>query len=143
MQPRRPARLGLNPIVGLAAGAILVLAGCGGSSGSAGPSAATGGALKVVATTTVFADIISNVGGDRVSVASIIPPGVGPEDYEAKPDDARKLADAQLVVSNGVGLDNFLDRLLTSAGGDHPRLVLGDGIPALTVDGAANPHFWL
>jgi len=96
-----------------------------------------------VATTTVFADIVGNVGGDRVSVASIIPPGVGPEDYEAKPDDAKKLTDAQLIVSNGVGLDDFLDRLLSSAGGEHPRLVLGDGIPTLTIDGEVNPHFWL
>lgn len=119
---------------------LLLLAACSGG-GADHPSAS--GTLKVVATTTVFADIVRNVGGDRVSVASIIPPGVGPEDYEAKPDDARKLADAQLVVSNGVGLDDFLDRLISSAGGERPRLVLGEGIPTITVDGEANPHFWL
>ncbi|MEP6468618.1 MAG: metal ABC transporter substrate-binding protein [Chloroflexota bacterium] len=96
-----------------------------------------------MATTTVFADIVENVGGSRVAVTSIIPSGVGPEDYEPKPDDARKLADAQLVVSNGVGLDNFLDRLIASAGESPPRLVLGDGIPTLSVDGDENPHFWL
>jgi zinc/manganese transport system substrate-binding protein/manganese/iron transport system substrate-binding protein len=96
-----------------------------------------------VTTTTVFADIVQNVGGSRVSATSIIPPGVGPEDYEPKPDDAKKLTNAALVVSNGVGLDNFLDRLLSSAGGHAPRLVLGEGIPALTIDGQENPHFWL
>jgi zinc/manganese transport system substrate-binding protein/manganese/iron transport system substrate-binding protein len=102
------------------------------------------GALKVVTTTTVFADIVKNVGGDRVAVASIIPPGVGPEDFEPKPDDAKLLSDARLVVSNGVGLDDFLDGLLTSAsGGATPRLVLGDGIPTLTENGEQNPHFWL
>jgi ABC-type Zn uptake system ZnuABC Zn-binding protein ZnuA len=121
----------------------MVLGACSGSGGSSGPSASAATALRVVATTTVFADIIHNIGRDRVSVASIIPPGVGPEDYEAKPDDAKKLTDAQLIVSNGVGLDDFLDRLLSSAGGEHPRLVLGDGIPTLTVDGEENPHFWL
>ncbi len=118
----------------------LVLAACS-DGGSQSPTGL--GGLKVVATTTVFADIARNVGGDRISVDSIIPPGVGPEDYEAKPDDAKRLTDAQLVVSNGVGLDDFLDRLLSSAGGEHPRLVLGDGIPTLTVDGEENPHFWL
>jgi zinc/manganese transport system substrate-binding protein/manganese/iron transport system substrate-binding protein len=97
----------------------------------------------VVTTTTVFADIVQHVGGDRVSVTSIIPSGVGPEDFEPKPDDARKLADAQLVVSNGVGLDDFLDRLIASAGEAPPRLALGDAIPTLTVDGEENPHFWL
>jgi len=116
-----------------------VLAACG-PNASGSPTA---GRMKVIATTTVFADIVQNVGGDRVSVTSIIPAGVGPEDYEPRPDDARKLADAQLVVSNGVGLDNWLDRLITSAGEAPPQLVLGEGIPTLTVDGEENPHFWL
>ena len=89
-------------------------AACGPGAGSAGPVAGSGdpsgGAIKVVTTTTVFADIVQNVGGSRVSATSIVPPGVGPEDYEPKPEDARKLADAQLIVSNGVGLDDFLER---------------------------------
>ena len=121
--------------------AALVATACGSSSASPSASAR---AMKVVATTTVFADIVRNVGGDRVSVTSIIPAGAGPEDYEPKPDDARKLADADLVVSNGVGLDDFLDRLSAAAGGaGKPKLVLGDGIPTITVDGKPNPHFWL
>ena len=116
-----------------------------GASPSAGVSTAPGSAaLRVVATTTVFADIVQNVGGSRVAVSSIIPPGVGPEDYEPKPDDARKLADAKLIVSNGVGLDDFLNDLLTSGStGNTPHLVLGEGIPVLTVDGEQNPHLWL
>jgi ABC-type Zn uptake system ZnuABC Zn-binding protein ZnuA len=126
------------PIVLLA----LVLVACWGPEGNSSGSSGTD-ALEVVTTTTVFADIVQNVGGNRVAVTSIIPSGVGPEDYEPKPDDARKLADAQLVVSNGVGLDNFLDRLIASAGESPPRLVLGEGIPTLTVDGEENPHFWL
>jgi ABC-type Zn uptake system ZnuABC Zn-binding protein ZnuA len=110
-----------------------------GATGVARPAA-----IKVVTTTTVFADIVQNIGGPRVVATSIIPPGVGPEDYEPKPDDAKSLANAALIVSNGVGLDDFLDRLLASGtGGATPHLVLGDGIPVLTVDGEANPHFWL
>lgn len=111
--------------------------------GSSAPSSAQGN-VKVVTTTTVFADIVQSVGGDRVAVSSIIPAGVGPEDYEPKPDDAKRLSGAHLVVSNGVGLDGFLDDLLASgSGGTTPRLVLGEGIPTLTVDGEENPHFWL
>ena len=122
--------------------------GSGAVSGNPGgsPAAITPGpnALKVVTTTTVFADIVQNVGGSRVAATSIIPPGVGPEDYEPKPDDARKLADAKMIVSNGVGLDDFLGKLLASgSGGQTPHLVLGDGIPTMTVDGEENPHFWL
>ncbi len=118
----------------------LVAMGC--AAGTASPS--SGSAVKVVTTTTVFEDIVSNVGGDRVSVESIIPPGVGPEDYEPKPDDARLLDGADLIVSNGVGLDDFLGKLIeSSTGGQAPRLVLGDGIPTIVVDGEDNPHFWL
>lgn len=122
---------------------IIGLVACQGPGASGGASPADG-ALKVVTTTTVFADIVQNIGGDRVAVSSIIPAGVGPEDYEPKPDDAKRLSNANLIVSNGVGLDDFLDKLLASAsGGTTPQLILGDGIPTLTVDGEENPHFWL
>lgn len=122
--------------------AALALASCQSTTSLPSPSAPN--AVKVVTTTTVFADIVQNVGGPRVAVTSIIPPGVGPEDYEPKPDDAKKLADAKLIVSNGVGLDDFLNDLLASGtGGETPHLVLGQGIPVLTVDGGQNPHFWL
>ncbi len=143
-------RLGRSLAVWATLAGIVALAAvaCGPGGNSAGPGASGGGpsggaTLNVVTTTTVFADIVLNVGGSRVSATSIIPPGVGPEDYEPKPEDARKLAGAQLIVSNGVGLDDFLERLLTSAGGNQPRLVLGDGVPVITVDGEPNPHFWL
>src|SRR4051812_39746461 len=93
------------------------------ASSGIGPSPGPDG-LKVVTTTTVFADIVQNVGGSRVAASSIVPPGVGPEDYEPKPDDAKKLADAKLIVSNGVGLDDFLEKLLASgSGGNTPRIV--------------------
>ncbi len=143
MDASRPAvRLDINPrrlvpLLGLA----LVLTACtvGSSSAPSGSSV-----LKVVTTTTVFADIVSNVGGARTSVTSIIPPGVGPEDYEPKPSDSRLLDGADLIVRNGVGLDDFLDKLLASAsGGTAAQLVLGDGIPTITVQGEDNPHFWL
>jgi ABC-type Zn uptake system ZnuABC Zn-binding protein ZnuA len=138
-----------------AAGGLVALtmfvAACGTSGGSSGPHTfgepsitPAPGAIKVVTTTTVFADIVRSIGGSRTDARSIIPSGVGPEDYEPKPDDAKSLADAQLIVSNGVGLDDFLNRLLASgSGGNTPRLVLGEGIPAITIDGQPNPHFWL
>jgi zinc/manganese transport system substrate-binding protein/manganese/iron transport system substrate-binding protein len=140
------SRLALVSIAALALAACSSAGSSSAAAGSPGASApATGApnALRVITTTTVFADIVQNVGGDRVVAKSIIPPGVGPEDYEPKPDDAKLLQDAGLIVSNGVGLDDFLEKLLTSAGGEHARLVLGDGIPTLTVDGEKNPHFWL
>ena len=142
MKPRPSSRLGITRCIPLIVAAVaLTLTGCNAAGGSPSASTAT---LKVVATTTVFADIIRNVGGDRVTVSSIIPPGVGPEDYEPKPDDAKKLVNADLIVSNGVGLDDFLDKLIGAGRSTQAaRLVLGDGIPTLLVNGEANPHFWL
>jgi len=122
--------------------AVALAAGC--SSGGSSSAPPDQGGLNVVTTTTVFADIVRNVAGDRATVSSVIPPGVGPEDFEPRPDDARKLANARLIVSNGLGLDDFLDDLLASAGStDVPRLVLGDGVPTMVVDGLENPHVWL
>jgi ABC-type Zn uptake system ZnuABC Zn-binding protein ZnuA len=144
-QGLRLSRMSSAVLIGLLS---LALTGCTG--GSAGPGGSgtmeshDPDAVRVVTTTTVFADIVDAVGGRRVAVRSIVPAGVGPEDYEPKPDDARTLADAQLIVSNGVGLDDFLNRLLSATGsGNARRLVLGDGIPAIDTGGQPNPHFWL
>ena len=69
--------------------AVLVVAACGAGGGASPTKTAT---LSVVTTTTVFADIVRNVGGRAPGRPSIIPPGVGPEDYEPRPDDAKTLA---------------------------------------------------
>lgn len=134
---RRPTVGRLAP-VGLVLCLVVATAACG-NAASSSPAAG----LNVVTTTTVFADFVRAIGGDRVRVDSIIPAGVGPEDYEPKPDDAKRLADASLVVKNGVGLDDFMDRLLTANARQAPLLILGEGIPTIEIDGEPNPHFWL
>src|SRR4029079_7525750 len=134
----------VRPVIAVALSLAFLVAGCGqgpGRPSPVGPGPPPGpGGIQVVTTTTVFADIVRSVGGSRADVHPIIPPGVGPEDYEPKPDDARLLADAQLIVSNGVGLDDFLDRLLESGGGGKtPRLVPGGGTAPILVAGGPRP----
>ncbi len=143
---RRSRSFSITWVSAMAVSLAIVVAACEAGAvqpGSAAPSSSPGTGIRIVATTTVFADIVRQVSGDRASVTSIIPAGVGPEDYEPRPDDARLLAGADLIVSNGAGLDDFLDGLITGAGSSAPRLVLSEGIPLLTVDGEANPHVWL
>ena len=142
---RPTVRLGRNHVGWTAVlGMVSAIALACGSTPTPSAGAPASNAIRVVTTTTVFADLVKSVGGDRTDVRSIIPPGVGPEDYEPKPDDAKSLADAQLIVSNGVGLDDFLNRLLASGNsGSTQRLVLGEGIPTIDIDGEPNPHFWL
>ena len=131
-------------VVALVAGLLFAFSGCRPATSPSGTPDGSGGATRsVVATTSVLADLVRNVGGSRVTVGSMIPPGVGPEDYEPRPVDARLLASATLIVSNGVGLDDFLDRMLTGGGEDAARLVLGRDIPSIDVAGRPNPHFWL
>lgn len=145
--PRPGLRLNITrrwwprPLVTVVAVVAIVLAACSPGASSPRPPADT---LRVVATTTVFADIVGAIGGDHVTVDSIVPAGSGPEDYEPRPEDARKISEAELIVSNGVGLDDFLSGIIDAAGSaTAERLVLGDGIPTITVDGEENPHFWL
>jgi zinc/manganese transport system substrate-binding protein/manganese/iron transport system substrate-binding protein len=136
----------LRDRLGYVVAVSVLVAGCGTAGTSPEPSSSSGGTedpLRVVATTTVFADIVSSIGGDYVTVDSIVPAGAGPEDFEPRPEDVRRLAEAELVVSNGVGLDDFLDDAIQAAGTDPERLVLGDEIPSITIDGEENPHFWL
>jgi ABC-type Zn uptake system ZnuABC Zn-binding protein ZnuA len=129
-------------IVLLAAG---LLAACGGGTGSS-PSAGTA-TVRVVATTTVLADLVRQVGGDRVDVQSLVPLGGEAHTFDPKPSDARRIANAQLLVMNGLGLDDWLDKLVDDAGaGAVPRVVLAKDLPGvkyLEADAAPNPHLWM
>jgi zinc/manganese transport system substrate-binding protein len=97
----------------------LAISGCGSDDEGTAPAGAGAGSdpkVKVVATTPVVADFVRTVGGDRVEVAQILKPGVDPHDYEPSPADVKAIADADLVVQNGVGLEAWLADTVKSAG---------------------------
>ena len=105
--------------------------------------------LKVVTSITPIADLIKNVGGDRVEVTALVPPGGEPEGYDPTPADAAAVARARVVFVNGLGLERYLDNLIEAAG--NPELevaVLSDNLPTLSgfgqgADEGGNPHLWL
>ena len=159
----RPAGLMLRLCI--SALALGVTAGC---TNGAGPgtsdSMSDPDALRVVATTTVLADMVRQVGGARVSVASLVPPGGEVHTFDPTPSDLASVADADLVVMNGLGLDEWLGDLAADSGTDAPIIELGedlDGVDYLSgathtdedghdEDGqdedahdGANPHLWL
>src|SRR5258708_7168470 len=72
--------------------------------------------LKVVATFSILGDLVANVGGDRVDVAVLVGPDTDAHTYQPKPSDARTLAAAQVLVSNGLGFEGWIDRLAEAAG---------------------------
>jgi ABC-type Zn uptake system ZnuABC Zn-binding protein ZnuA len=125
-----------------AALAAVLVAGCSGSGGGDGAEGAGGGALRVVATTTQVADFARNVGGDRVQVTSLLKPGVDAHDYEPSPADIATIADADLVLQNGVGLEEWLDDTITSSGFGGPVVDTSQGIRLRRVEGGDDPHIW-
>lgn len=106
---------------GMISASALVLSACGGGGAGAGSSgsAAAGGGKKdftVVTSTNVYADIVSNVAGDKVRVVPLIDdPNKDPHDYEATSADQLKLSKADLVVENGGGYDSFVTTMLKAA----------------------------
>jgi ABC-type Zn uptake system ZnuABC Zn-binding protein ZnuA len=136
--------MGRRRIAPLAAAlAAVLVAGCSGSGGGDGGAGAEGGgALRVVATTTQVADFARNVGGDRVRVTSLLKPGVDAHDYEPSPADIATIADADLVLQNGVGLEEWLDDTITSSGFAGPVVDTSEGIRLRQVDGGDDPHIW-
>ena len=115
--------------------------------------------LRLVATTPDLASLAEAVGGERVAVSSIVPPGLDPEEYQPRPRDLERLRDADAVIRVGVDYDLWLDRLLRQS--QNAALVRGApgyidasvAIALLDVRGASvgpghqhgsgNPHYWL
>jgi ABC-type Zn uptake system ZnuABC Zn-binding protein ZnuA len=116
----------------LAALVTVLIAGC-------SQVGSSGGKPLVLTTTTLFADMAGNVGGDRVRVESIVPAGAHVEEYEPKPDDSRRVAEAALFFQNGLDLDNWADPLLRDKRKDAVVVVLTEGLPAIEEE---NPHMW-
>lgn len=72
--------------------------------------------LKVVTSISILADITKNIAGDKIDLATIVPPDGDAHDHEATPDDIRKIADANVVIVNGLGLEGFIDKLISDSG---------------------------
>jgi len=102
----------------------------------AGPGAR--GGLSVVATTTILADLARNAAGGRALVVSIAPAGAEIEEYSPKPDDAKKVSEASVIVINGSGLEKWAEALLRNKRSDAVVVTLTDDLPAIE----GNPHMW-
>lgn len=107
--------------------ALLALSGCG------APSPAAAGAegdnrVRVLATTTIVADVVQNIAGDRAVVTALIPPGVDEHGYEPAPRDIAMAGEVDLIFINGVGLEPFLERLVANTGDASRIIPVSDGI---------------
>jgi zinc/manganese transport system substrate-binding protein len=115
----------------------LVVSGCSRQQPAAsgdGPPAA-GRVLNVVATTTQVADFATNVGGDRVQVTSLLKPNLDAHDYEPSPADIETIAQADLVLESGAGLESWLRDTITNSGFHGPLVDTSQGVRLRLVGG--------
>lgn len=98
--------------------------------------------LKVVASFSILADFVRNVGGDRINLTMLVGADSDVHVYTPAPSDAKRIADAKLVVVNGLGLEGWLPRLVQSSGSKAQVVNASAGIAPLRLGSAADPHGW-
>jgi zinc/manganese transport system substrate-binding protein len=125
--------LGLAPVL------LLAFAGC--SSSDSSSTGSSSGKINAVAGENFYGDLVSRVGGDLVSVTSILSdPNVDPHTYESSTQNAQAVADATLVVENGLGYDSFVDQLIAASPRSDRKVI--DVQTLLGLPDGVNPHVW-
>ncbi|MCI1833108.1 MAG: zinc ABC transporter substrate-binding protein [Bifidobacterium sp.] len=128
--------------VGVILAGMLSLAGGCGSSAAAGGTAGSGGKIEILAAENQYGDVAEQIGGSHVSVTSIISdPNADPHDFEAKPSDAKLIAKSSIVIENGVGYDDWLDKMLTAHKNSSRTVISAQKVLGMP-DDTRNPHLW-
>jgi zinc/manganese transport system substrate-binding protein len=105
--------------------------------------------ISVVATFSILGDLVRNVGGDEVEVATLVGPNANVHVYSPTPADAKSLAAAKAVFVNGLGLEGWMTRLIAASGTKATVVVCSEGIKPLEKEDAQHvgqmvmdPHAW-
>jgi ABC-type Zn uptake system ZnuABC Zn-binding protein ZnuA len=122
--------------------ASVILMGC-----AAQPPVQSGG-FKVLAVENFLADVAQNVAGNRVKIDSLIPIGLDPHSFEPTPQDVARIADCDVLIVNGAGVESWLNSVLDNAGGKRIVVVASMGLKSRTprigeLVEINDPHFWL
>lgn len=136
---KRPKRKAVFAAIAAAA----AVTGCGiAHQGQIASGAAAGAKIRAVGAESEYADLIRQIGGPYVSVTAIMSnPAVDPHEYEANPKDAVAVAEANLIVQNGLGYDGFMNKLEQAS--PNPKRFVVDAGQALGYQAnTANPHIW-
>lgn len=108
--------------------------------------AASAKTLNTVASFTVLADVVKQVGGDHVNVKSLVGPNGDPHEFEPSPDDAKTLKEADITFISGEGLESWFEKLVSASGYSGKPFVVSTGIKTRTMeeDGktVTDPHVW-
>jgi zinc transport system substrate-binding protein len=114
--------------------------------GCTGPQAPASGKVRVAVSIPPLADFVRQVGGERVEVVTLVPPGASVHTYEPSPRQIEFVARAEMLVLNGLGLEFWADKVVKGSG--NPKLLVVDtsvGVETIAGDegGGVNPHIWL
>jgi manganese/iron transport system substrate-binding protein len=130
---------------------VLVLAAC---APARSDQTNNGETLKIVATTTLISDVAGQIAGSDNEVTSLLPYGSDPHSFQPTPQDLAKVAEADIIFTNGLGLEEFLDSLIENSGTQAKVIVVSDGIQPLEAVGepegehdaenhtGSDPHVW-
>jgi zinc/manganese transport system substrate-binding protein len=118
---------------------IVVAVGACGPSGS--PPSASGAPIPVLGAENFYADLLAQIGGSRVTASSILKdPSADPHEYEASPAAAKLVADSKLVIVNGIGYDDFMEKLLGAS--TKPDRIVINVQDVLGTKDDVNVHVW-
>jgi manganese/zinc/iron transport system substrate-binding protein len=123
-----------------------LLAGCGGEAGSQPRD--PNQPLRIVATTGIIADTARRIAGEHAQVEALMGPGVDPHLFKASESDVRRLAEADLILYNGLHLEGKMGDILTKMARNRPVLAVSEGIPEDQLreppefQGLHDPHVW-
>lgn len=106
--------------------------------------------VRVIATTSILGDVVSNLSGDAIDLEVIIPPGVDPHDFAPSAQQVAAVSSADLMVANGLGLEEGLEDVMSQAQTEGIRLIeVGEAVDPLPFgasegdeEGSFDPHFW-
>ena len=110
------------------------------------PPVAAATPLRVVASFSILADMVRQIGGSAVSVTTLVPVDGDAHEYQPKPSDLRALKGAGLVVLNGFDLEGWIERLVQTSGYSGPVIVATTGVSARRMEANGtpeiDPHAW-
>jgi zinc/manganese transport system substrate-binding protein len=106
--------------------------------------------LKAVATFSILADVVRNVGGDRVAVTALVGPSSDAHVYQPSPGDAKTLSEAKVVFANGLGFEGWMERLIKASGTKAAVVVASKGVKPRNLEASdghghqhnVDPHAW-
>src|SRR5688500_15336614 len=131
----------------LLSGLSLVVAGCERTKGGSDRPDLSNRPAKVLATTGMIADAARIVGGDHVQVDCLMGPEIDPHQFVASPRDLGRIANADLVLYNGLHLEGNMTNVLEKRTGTPRTVAVAEGLPDLRAaeegfEGTHDPHVW-